>query len=364
MATLVQDGDAALLAGLTLGELAVRFGCELRGDPAQVVRRVATLESAGPDALAFLANSKYRPQLATTRAGVVVLDAEAAADCPVAVLVIRNPYLAYARMAAVLHPVPVMPAGVHATAVVEASAQVDSTAHVAAHAVIGAGCRIGPRAVVGPGCVLGAHVQVGADTRLMANVSLCNGVQLGERCIVNPNAVIGSEGFGFAPDPASGWVKVPQVGSVVIGNDVEIGASTTIDRGAIGDTVIEDGVKLDNQIQIAHNVRIGAHTAMAACSGVSGSTTIGSRCMIAGQVGFAGHLTICDNVVITGKSLVSASITKPGVYSGSLHVEEARSFRKNAARFAKLDEMARELRRLGGRLNGKRNKQSDGDAEA
>jgi UDP-3-O-[3-hydroxymyristoyl] glucosamine N-acyltransferase len=184
---------------------------------------------------------------------------------------------------------------------------------------------------------------------------------VGEHCLLNPGAVIGSEGFGFAPDPASGWVKVPQVGAVHIGNDVEIGACTTIDRGAIGDTVIEDGVKLDNQIQIAHNVRIGAHTAMAAFVGVSGSTTIGSRCLIAGQVGIGGHLTICDNVMITGKSMVSSSIRKPGVYSSSLPLDDARKFRRNAARFGQLDELAKELKNIGKKLGIKTNPRSSAD---
>jgi UDP-3-O-[3-hydroxymyristoyl] glucosamine N-acyltransferase len=335
--------------GITLGELAVQFGCVLRGDPDVVVTRVATLEAASGDALCFLANPKYRAHLLGTHAGVVVLDAASADGCPTAMLIAKHPYLTYARIAAILHPLPLLPPGIHATAVVDPSAQIDASAHIGAHAVIGDGCVLAARTVIGPGCVLGAHVSIGADTRLMANVTVCDGSQLGERCIVNPNAVIGSEGFGFAPDPASGWLKVPQVGAVRIGNDVEIGASTSIDRGAIGDTIIEDGVKLDNQIQIAHNVRIGAHTAMAAFVGVSGSTTIGSHCMIAGQVGIAGHLSICDHVVVTGKSMVSASIRKPGVYSGALHVEETRKFRRNAARFAQLDEMAKELRRLGGK---------------
>ena len=335
--------------GISLGELAVRFGCKLKGDPDARVNHVAKLETASSDAVSFLANPKYRTYLPTTRAGVVVLDEASAADCSVPVLVTKAPYLVYAQIASVLHPPPDFPPGVHASAVVDPAAEVHPTAHIAANAVIGAGCRIAARVAIGPGCVLGMNVSIAQDTRLMANVTLCDGTVLGERCIINPNAVIGSEGFGFAPAQGGVWVKVPQVGSVRIGNDVEIGASTTIDRGAIGDTVIEDGVKLDNQIQIAHNVHIGAHTAMAACVGVSGSTVIGRHCMIAGQVGFAGHLTICDNVVITGKSLVSASIHKPGVYSGSLHVEEAGRFRRNAARFARLDDLAKDVRQLRGK---------------
>ena len=301
--------------GITLGELAVRFGCTLKGDPALTVRRVASLETASSDAVSFLANAKYKSFLKQTQAGVVVLDVASADECTV-------------------------------PALIDPTAHIDVSAHIGAHVVIGAEVVIGARVVIDPGCVLGERSTVGADTRLMANVTVCDESVIGQRCIINPNAVIGSEGFGFAPDSARGWVKVPQVGKVRIGNDVEVGASTTIDRGAIEDTVIEDGVKLDNQIQIAHNVHIGAHTAIAACVGISGSTTIGKHCMIAGQVGIAGHLTICDNVVITGKSLVSASIRKPGVYSGSLHVEEASKFRRNAARFAKLDELAKTVRRL------------------
>jgi UDP-3-O-[3-hydroxymyristoyl] glucosamine N-acyltransferase len=279
----------------------------------------------------------------------------------VAALIAKNPYLTYARIATVLHAPPFLSAGIHASAVVDVTAHIDASAHIAAQVVIGAECRIAARVTIGPGCVLGERVSIGADTRLLANVTLCDGTLIGERCIINPNAVIGSEGFGFAPDPVSGWVKVPQIGAVRIGNDVEVGASTTIDRGAIGDTVIEDGVKLDNQIQIAHNVHIGAHTAMAAFVGVSGSTTIGSRCMIAGQVGIAGHLSICDNVVVTGKSMVSASIRKPGVYSGALHVEEARKFRRNAARFAQLDDLAKAVRRLSGASANDRNSDAVSD---
>lgn len=333
-------------SGISLGELAVRFGCALKGDPHAMVNHVATLQSASSDAVAFLVNAKYKTHLATTQAGVVVVDEAVAAESPVPALIAKNPYLTYAQIASLLHPLPHYPEGVHPSAVVDATAIIDPSVHIAANAVIGAGCQIAARSQVGPGCVLGERVTLGADTRLMANVTVCDDSVIGERCIINPNAVIGSEGFGFAPDALNGWVKVPQVGKVRIGNDVEIGASTTIDRGALGDTVIEDGVKLDNQIQIAHNVHVGAHTAMAACVGVSGSTTIGRHCMIAGQVGIAGHLSICDHVVITGKSLVSASIRKPGVYSGSLHVEEAATFRRNAARFAKLDELAKAVRRL------------------
>jgi UDP-3-O-[3-hydroxymyristoyl] glucosamine N-acyltransferase len=213
--------------------------------------------------------------------------------------------------------------------------------------VIGARARIGARSSIGPGCVLLADVTIGADTRLVASVTLCNSVAIGERCVLHAGVAVGADGFGFAPD-VGGLVKVPQIGGVRIGNDVEIGANTTIDRGTIEDTVIEDGVKLDNQIQIGHNVRLGAHTVIAGCTGISGSTTIGARCVIAGQVGIAGHLTICDDVFVTGRSFVNSSIRKPGYYSGGITVDEAARFRKNAARFHRLDELARQVRRLTG----------------
>ena len=269
---------------LPLSELAVRFGCELRGDPALRVGRIATLANAGPGDLSFLANPQYRAQLALTRASAVVLDGASAALAPVAVLVHSNPYATYARIAAVLHPEAAVAPGVHPTAIIDASAEVAPSASVGAYAVIGPGVRVGERTAIGPGCVLGADARVGADCTLHPRVILAAGTELGARARIHPGVVIGADGFGFARDGA-GWTKVPQLGRVRIGADVEIGANTTIDRGAIDDTVIEDGVKLDNQIQIAHNVRIGAHTVIAACTGISGSTHIGARCVIAGAVG-------------------------------------------------------------------------------
>ncbi len=330
----------------TLGELAVQFGCTLRGNPDVVVTHVATLESADSSALSFLANPKYKAHLAITQAAAVILDAASAAECPVNALISKQPYVIYARIASLLHPAPLLSAAVHVTAVVSSNAIIDNTADVGAHVVIGEHSHIHENVMIGPGCVIGSHVSIGAYTRLMPNVTVLDGTVIGRRCIINAGAVLGSEGFGFAPS-SEGWVKVPQVGRVMIGDDVEIGANTTIDRGAIGDTMIGNDVKLDNQIQIAHNVHIGDHTAIAACTGISGSTTIGKNCMIAGQVGIAGHLSICDNVVITGKTMVSSSIRKAGVYSGSLHADEARSFRRNAARFARLDELVKKIKRLG-----------------
>jgi UDP-3-O-[3-hydroxymyristoyl] glucosamine N-acyltransferase len=330
---------------VSIGELAVRFGCELRGDPGVEVERVATLADADAQSVAFVANPRYRAQLTATQAAVVVLDEASAPGCPCAALISPNPHATFARIAAVLHPAPVGTPGVHPSAVVAPDAQIDPTAHVAALCVIGAGARIGARAYIGPQCLIEQGVQVEADARLVARVTLCRGVSIGERTVIQPGAVIGGDGFGFAQD-AGRWLKVPQTGGVRVGPDVEIGSNTTIDRGAIEDTVIEEGAKLDNLIQIGHNVRIGAHTALAACVGVSGSTSIGRRCMIGGQVGIGGHLTICDDVMITGCTMVSHSVSRPGVYSGGIPLEEAHTWRRLVGRFKRLEALAARLKSL------------------
>ena len=299
---------------LALGELAVRFGCALRGDPEQRVDHVAPLATADPAALSFLANVRLQRELAGTRAGAVVLEEAAAPRCPVSALISDNPHALFARIAALLHPPAPWVAGVHPSASVAGAASVDASAQIGAFALIADGARIGPRCRIGPGCVIGAGVPIGADSHLVARVTLLPGVRLGERVLIHPGAVIGADGFGFAREAAR-WIKVPQVGGVRIGDDVEIGANSTVDRGAIEDTVIEEGVKLDNLVQIGHNVRIGAHTAIAGCTGISGSTHIGARCMIGGGVGVNGHIRICDDVVIAGRTTVSGSIHNPGTYA-------------------------------------------------
>lgn len=339
----------------TLADLASRFACELRGDGATPISRVATLESAGPDSISFLANPLYRDALTRTRAGAVILAANASADCPVACLIAGNPYARYAEIAAFLHPPRVAEPGVHADASVAPSAEIAATAEIGARAVIGAGARIGEAVVVGAGTVIGNGVAIGAGTRLAPQVSVLDGVTLGERCIVHSGAVIGADGFGFAPEDGR-WIKVPQIGGVVVGNDVEIGANTAIDRGTIEDTVLEDGVKLDNFVQIAHNVRVGAHTVMAAMSGAAGSTKIGRRCMVGGGVVMVGHLSICDDVMFTFRSVVTKSVTEPGTFGGSLQAMEASKWRRSAARFRQLDalhakvtDLARQLKLLTGK---------------
>jgi UDP-3-O-[3-hydroxymyristoyl] glucosamine N-acyltransferase len=320
----------------SLGELAVRFGLTLHGEPDLKVRCVATLSRAESGSLSFLANSRYRRQLETTRATAVVVSAEDAAHCPVAALIHPNPYLAYTRIATLMHPPVSLTPGIHPSAVVSSRAHIAGSASVGPLAVVEDEAEIGERVALGPGCVVQRGARIGADSVLVSRVNLYPGVTLGQRCILHAGAVVGADGFGFAQNSGS-WVKVPQVGSVRIGDDVEIGANTTIDRGAIDDTVVEDGVKLDNQIQVGHNVVIGAHTAIAACTGISGSTVLGQRCMIGGMVGFAGHLTIADDVVVTGCSLVSASIRTAGSYSSGMPTVETRLWRRMVAHLRRLD---------------------------
>ena len=328
-----------------LGDLATRFGCELVGDPEAAVTHVATLANAGPRSLSFLANPAYRAELTNTRATAVVLRAEDLDSCPVTALVSLEPYETYARIANVLHPPEPFEGGVHQTAVVATSAKVADSAHVAAHAVVGDEAVVAEGSYIGPGSMVGPRCRVGEGTRLHANVTLVEDVRIGKRCIVHPGAVIGCDGFGNARSD-SGWVKVPQIGGVEIGDDVEIGSNTTIDRGAIDDTVIENGVRLDNLIQIAHNVRIGEHTAMAALTGVSGSTVIGKRCMFAGQTGVVGHIRICDDVVIGGATMVSKDIREPGFYTASFPAEEAKDWKRKVARFRRLGDLIERVARL------------------
>jgi len=323
-------------AEFSLGELAVRFGLTLRGEPSLKVHGVATLSRAESGTLSFLANSRYRRQMETTRATAVVMTAEDEAHCPVPALIHPNPYLAYARIASLMHPATAAAPGIHPTAVVAAAARVAASASIGPLAVVEDDAEVGERVSIGPGCIVQRGARIGADSILVSRVNLYPGVTLGQRCILHAGAVVGADGFGFAPNAGS-WTKVPQVGSVRIGDDVEVGANTTIDRGAIDDTVVEDGVKLDNQIQVGHNVLIGAHTAIAACTGISGSTVIGRRCMIGGMVGFAGHLTIADDVVVTGCSLVSASIKQAGSYSSGMPTVETRLWRRMVAHLRRLD---------------------------
>lgn len=335
---------------MMLGALAEALGATLHGDAGTRVEGVATLTGAGPGQLSFLANRRYRPQLRETRASAVILSEEFAVDCPTAALVMDNPYLGYARAASMLNPRPPDPRGIHPRAIVDGAAEVHGDAWVDAGAVVQAGARLAARSVVGPGCVVGQGVCIGEGTRLVANVTVCESVRLGRRVLVHPGVVIGADGFGIAND-AGVWEKVPQLGGVTIGDDVEIGANTTIDRGALEDTFVEEGVKLDNLIQVGHNVRIGAHTAIAACVAIGGSARIGRRCTIGGAASIAGHLELADDVHLTATSAVPNSITEPGVYSSGMPVQENRAWRRNVIRMRHLDDMARALKQLEARMS-------------
>jgi UDP-3-O-[3-hydroxymyristoyl] glucosamine N-acyltransferase len=330
----------------TLGTIAERFSLVLRGDPALPVDGVGTLAGAGPTQLAFLANPAYRAQLAATRAAAVLLREADAPAAPGAALLSRDPYLDFARVAALFehrtHPAP----GIHPSAVVDAQAVVDPGASVGPLCVVGARSHVAAGAELGPGCVVGTDCEVGPQCRLVARVTLVERVRLGARVLVHPGAVIGADGFGLAPGPG-GWTKVPQLGGVRIGDDCEIGANTTIDRGAIEDTELAEDVRLDNQIQVGHNVRIGAHTAIAGCAAIAGSARIGRWCLVGGGVGIVGHIEICDRVTITAMSLVSHGIREPGEYSSGTPLQPNRLWRKNAARFRRLDALARRIGRIG-----------------
>ncbi len=328
---------------ITLAELATRTGAALDGDGGVVVERVGTLEHAGPDAIAFAVGARQRPLLARTRAGAVIVAPADAAATTRPKLVHANPYATYARVAAILHPPPAPAPGVAAAAHVDPTAVVAPTATVAPFAFVGAGAVVGARAIVGVGTYVGDGATIGDDVLLHPRVTICARCAIGPRTIVHPGAVIGADGFGNAED-AGRWIKIPQVGRVVVGADCEIGANTTIDRGAIGDTVIEDDVRIDNQIQVGHNCRIGAHTAIAGCVGIAGSANIGRNVKIGGAAMIAGHLSIADGVVVSAATAVFASIDAPGVYTGTFPPLPHRDWMHVASQL-------RRLRALGDRVS-------------
>ena len=297
---------------LTLGEIVQRLGGRVAGDPQTLVHQVASLEGAAPQHISFFTGSRYRAQLAATRAGAVILGPEAERETTLPRIVAQNPYAYFARLSQLFNPLVVQPPGVHASAVVAKSA------------------KLGARVSIGAGCAIGERVTIGDDSVLYPRVVVYPGCSIGARAIVHGGAVIGADGFGIAEDEGR-WVKIPQIGAVRIGDDVEIGANTTIDRGAIEDTVIEEGVKLDNQIQVGHNVRIGAHTAIAGCTGIAGSADIGRHCTIGGAAIILGHLRIADHVNISAGTLISRSILKPGTYTGVYPFDEHSSWARAAA---------------------------------
>jgi UDP-3-O-[3-hydroxymyristoyl] glucosamine N-acyltransferase len=328
-----------MAAALTLAQIASRLGGRVVGDPQTLIRQVASLQAAGPGQISFLAKPAFRSRLAGTRASAVILGADAESLTALPRIVCDNPYAYIARVSQLFNPPFTQPAGVHPSA------------------VLAPGVRLGARVSIGPGCVIGEEVSIGDDCCLYPRVVVYAGCRIGARAILHAGAVIGADGFGLAPDEGR-WVKIPQTGRVVIGDDVEIGANTTIDRGAMDDTVIGDGVKLDNQIQIGHNCRIGAHTAMAGCSGIAGSTSVGSRCMIGAGARILGHLSLCDGALVSAGTVISRSIRKPGVYTGLFPVEEHRAWARNAAVVRHLAGLVKRVRALEKPL--KREEKADG----
>lgn len=330
---------------MTLGQLAEALGATLQGAEAVQITGLATLQEAGPGQLSFLANPQYRKYLEHSQAAAVLLKAADAEGFAGNALIVPDPYLAYARISHLFDPKPKAVAGIHPSAVVAEDAQVDVSACIGPFVVIESGARIGANVTLGAHCVIGARSVIGEGGWLAPRVTLYHDVTIGKRVVIQSGAVIGGEGFGFANEKGV-WQKIAQIGGVTIGDDVEIGVNTAVDRGALSDTRIGDGVKLDNQIQIAHNVQIGDHTAMAACVGISGSARIGKHCMLAGGVGLVGHIDICDNVFVSGMTMVTRSITEPGSYSSGTAMQPLADWRKSAARIRQLDDMAKRLQQL------------------
>ena len=334
---------------LRLSELAERVGARLDGNGAIRVHGVAPLYRAGSGDVSFLSDARFRRALAVTGASAVILTEATRSECPVAALVCENPDLAFARAAEALCGSRPRSVGIDPAATVDEAADVHPSAYVGPHCTVEKGAIVGAGAQIGPGSVLGQGSHIGEDTLLLARVSVYPGVTLGKRCVVHAGAVLGSDGFGLAQD-GERWVKVPQLGSLRIGDDVEIGANTTIDRGAMDDTVVDDGVKLDNQIHIGHNVVIGANTVMAACVAVAGSTRIGRGCAIGGGTCIAGHIELSDGVHLGAMSGVSKSLREPGAYASGIAVEPVEKWRRNSVRFRHLDELARRVKALEARL--------------
>ena len=329
----------------SLREIADYLGAELRGDPDYPITGLNTLEHAGEGDLTFLASKAYERYLATTKASAVLVEPRFGDTLNANGLIIANPYVAYARISAWFDDSIKFVAGVHPTAVIADTAELAGNVSIGPHATIGERVKIATGVSIGPSVSIGNDSVIGSGTRLNSNVSVYHGVSIGRDVVIHSGSVIGADGFGFANE-AGKWIKIHQLGSVEIGDNVEIGACTTIDRGALGNTVIEDGVIIDNHVQIAHNVRLGENTAMAAYSGIAGSTTIGKNCVFAGQAGAVGHITVGDGVVAMARCTISKSTSKAGSYSSGLLMSETPTWRKNAVRFGQLDDMARRLKKL------------------
>jgi len=328
---------------ISIQEIADHIQAEVIGDATQLIDHTAAMDNADLGSITYLKDKAYLQYLSETQASAVILKKDLAQQCPVTALVVDDPYVAYARVSQLFYPQPPVVPGIHESADISPEAQIADSAQVDAKAVIEAGVTIGENCMIGPGCILRAGCRIGDDTRLMGNVCIGLECEIGKRGLLHPGVVIGADGFGFANDKGQ-WVKIPQIGKVLIGDDVEIGANSCIDCGAVHDTKIGNGVKIDNLVQIGHNVVIGDHSIVVATAAIGGSSTIGSYCAIAGGTGLAGHLELCDGVTVTGMSMVSHSIHSPGVYSSGISVQETRQWRRNHARLHKLDKTIKELK--------------------
>ncbi|WP_339770100.1 UDP-3-O-(3-hydroxymyristoyl)glucosamine N-acyltransferase [uncultured Paraglaciecola sp.] len=334
---------------VSLQQLADKIGATLHlagNDTAdEPIHSLSTLASAGNGQISFLSNSRYRSQLEKTAAQAVILKSEDLSHCQCSALVMDNPYVGFALAAQLLDSTPRSANGISPLAVIAEDVELGENVSIGAHAVIESGVKLADNVQIGPGCFIGQGASVGANSKLWANVTLYHRVVLGQDCLIQSATVIGADGFGYANDKGR-WVKIPQLGTVIIGDRVEVGASSTIDRGALDDTIIGDGVIIDNQCQVAHNVTIGDNTAIAGCTVVAGSTNIGRNCTIGGMVAINGHMEICDNVYITGMSMVTKAIDKPGVYSSGMPAIENREWRKNAVTLRNLSTLNQRVKTL------------------
>ncbi len=329
----------------TLAKLSEFTATTVVGDPDCEIDRVDSLQHASAGAITFFANTKLKQELKRTCASAVILQEVFLENCPTHALVTDNPYLIFAKIADLLNPLPVHEPGIHPTAVVARSVKIGEGCAIGPCTVIDDDCVIGNNTYIGPNCSIHKTCVIGEGCRIASHVTLCGKTVLGSRVIIHPGAVIGSDGFGLANE-GTRWFKIPQLGGVQVGDDVEIGANTTVDRGTLGDTILEDGVKLDNQIQVAHNVRIGSHTVIAACTGISGSTTIGKYCSIGGGVGIGGHLQIADHVTLGGMTRMTRSLKEAGIYASGTPVQPYRKWLRSSALFNKLEELAGRIRKL------------------
>jgi len=331
------------MASIRLADLAQRLDAQLHGDGELVITGIASMGSAKAGHITFLADSRFREKLSSCQAGAIVVTEADLPYCQCAALVVKNPYLTYAKMAQLLDTTPAAAENIAPSAAIAADARLGQQVAIGANAVIESGVVLGDNVTIGPGCFIGKNTQIGAGTQLWANVTVYHEVRIGARCLVQSGTVIGADGFGYANDRGN-WIKIPQLGTVIIGDRVEIGACTTIDRGALDDTVIGDGVIIDNQCQIAHNVVIGDNTAVAGGVIMAGSLKIGRYCMIGGASVINGHMEICDKVTVTGMGMVMRPITEPGVYSSGIPLQPNKVWRKTAALVLNISEISKRLK--------------------